>query len=124
MASQEPILSRPLTPESSLTNSLYRATNTIDDLTLALSNFSRVTSPDPPAILTCCCGFEECENLQAWHEHKSQLDSRLTLSAGEYLVLASTHSHDFLMPFTEVGQALLQRHEAYVRQHEVSGRNP
>ncbi|KAF9444449.1 hypothetical protein P691DRAFT_677569 [Macrolepiota fuliginosa MF-IS2] len=100
MNTQEPIPSRPATPESPLTNSLYRATSTIDDLTLALSNFSRVPSPDPPVKINCCCGFEECENLQAWHELKSRLESRLTLSA-------------------EVGQALLQRHEAYVRRHEA-----
>ncbi|XP_006456872.1 hypothetical protein AGABI2DRAFT_188669 [Agaricus bisporus var. bisporus H97] len=91
--------SRPTTPESPSTSSLHRAMTTVDDLTQALSNFSQVTAPDPVTNLTCCCGLKDCENSQVWLEHKSQLESRLTLSA-------------------EVGQALLQRHEAYIRQHE------
>ncbi|KIM36107.1 hypothetical protein M413DRAFT_449423 [Hebeloma cylindrosporum] len=90
---------RPMTPESPLTNSLYHATSTIDDLTTALANFSRVHSPEPLSSLTCCCGKEECENLKSWLDLKSRLDSRLVLSA-------------------EVGQALLQKHAAYVRQSE------
>ncbi|KAF7775677.1 hypothetical protein Agabi119p4_4070 [Agaricus bisporus var. burnettii] len=92
--------SRPTTPESPSTSSLHRAMTTVDDLTQALSNFSQVTAPDPVTNLTCCCGLKDCENSQVWLEHKSQLESRLTLSA-------------------EVGQALLQRHEAYIRQHEA-----
>ncbi|THV03334.1 hypothetical protein K435DRAFT_748008 [Dendrothele bispora CBS 962.96] len=94
--------SRPITPESDsqLANSLDIAANTIDDLTLALANFSRVSSPEPPSSLTCCCGRPDCENTLAWQAKKSRLESRLTLSA-------------------QVGQALLQRHEAYVRKHEV-----
>ncbi|PPQ95877.1 hypothetical protein CVT26_015569 [Gymnopilus dilepis] len=91
--------SRPPTPESPLANSLYHATSTIDELTAALANFSRVPSPEPVSALTCCCGKEDCENLKSWLDLKSRLDSRLVLSA-------------------EVGQALLQRHAAYVRQHE------
>ncbi|KAF8806118.1 hypothetical protein BYT27DRAFT_7168420 [Phlegmacium glaucopus] len=90
---------RPVTPESPLTNSLYHATSTIDDLTAALANFSRVPSPEPPTTVACCCGKAICENLKSWLALKSRLGSRLILSA-------------------EVGQALLQRHEAYVRQHE------
>lgn len=93
--------SRPFTPDSHMTtNSLDHATSTIDDLTLALSNFSRVPSPEAISPLTCCCGKDDCENLKAWLHKRSQLEMRLTLSA-------------------EVGQALLQKHEAYVRQHEV-----
>ncbi|KAF8076810.1 hypothetical protein FPV67DRAFT_1472745 [Lyophyllum atratum] len=92
--------SRPTTPESPLSNSFHHANSTIDDLTLALANFSRVPSPEPHAPLACCCGREECENMKGWLEVKSSLESRLILSA-------------------EVGQALLQRHEAYVRRHEV-----
>ncbi|KAJ7461929.1 hypothetical protein FB451DRAFT_475703 [Mycena latifolia] len=92
---------RPRTPDSPLTNrdSLYDATTTIDDLTQALENVSRVPSPEPPALFFCCCGRDDCENVQAWLATKARLESRLTLSA-------------------EVGQALLQRHEAYVRRHE------
>ncbi|KAK7062348.1 hypothetical protein R3P38DRAFT_3384266 [Favolaschia claudopus] len=92
---------RPPTPDSPLTNrdSLYDATTTIDDLTLALENVSRVPSPEPTAAFFCCCGRDDCENVQAWMAVKARLETRLTLSA-------------------EVGQALLQRHEAYVRRHE------
>ncbi|KAJ7055101.1 hypothetical protein C8F01DRAFT_1063304 [Mycena amicta] len=94
-------MDRPRTPDSPLTNrdSLYDATSTIDDLTQALENVSRVPSPEPPAAFFCCCGRDSCENVQAWLATKARLESRLTLSA-------------------EVGQALLQRHEAYVRRHE------
>ncbi|TFK46903.1 hypothetical protein OE88DRAFT_1706532, partial [Heliocybe sulcata] len=74
---------------------------TIDDLTLALTNFSRAQSPDPPASLNCCCGNAACENLKEWLLCKSKLEGRLTLSA-------------------EVGQALLRRHEAYVRRNELA----
>ncbi|KAK0491541.1 hypothetical protein IW261DRAFT_1438264 [Armillaria novae-zelandiae] len=88
-------LSRPLTPESPLASSLNHATSTIDDLTVALANFSRVPSPEP-SLMMCCCGRDDCENANAWFSMKSKLESRLILSA-------------------EVGQALLQRHEAYVR---------
>ncbi|KAJ7265355.1 hypothetical protein B0H12DRAFT_1100459 [Mycena haematopus] len=92
---------RPPTPDSPLTNrdSLYDVTTTIDDLTQALGNASRVPSPEPPGLFSCCCGQDDCENVQAWLATKARLESRLTLSA-------------------EVGQALLQRHEAYVRRHE------
>ncbi|KAJ7639341.1 hypothetical protein FB45DRAFT_1001241 [Roridomyces roridus] len=93
----------PPTPDLPLTNrdSLYDATVTIDDLTQALDNVSRVPSPEPLSALCCCCGLDDCENLQAWLAVKARLESRLTLSA-------------------EVGQALLQRHEAYVRRHEAT----
>ncbi|KAJ7620065.1 hypothetical protein FB45DRAFT_1006753 [Roridomyces roridus] len=100
-------LHRPHTPDSPLTNrdSLYDATATIDDLTQALENVSRVPSPEPLSALCCCCGLDDCENLQAWLAVKARLESRLTLSA-------------------EVGQALLQRHEAYVRRHEATCHAP
>ncbi|KAJ7621442.1 hypothetical protein FB45DRAFT_754104 [Roridomyces roridus] len=93
----------PPTPDSPVTNrdSLYDATVTIDDLTQALDNVLRVPSPEPLSTLCCCCGLDDCENLQAWLAVKARLESRLTLSA-------------------EVGQALLQRHEAYVRRHEAT----
>ncbi|KAF8627860.1 hypothetical protein AX15_004207 [Amanita polypyramis BW_CC] len=92
---------RPATPDTPLTNSLYSPTHTIEDLTSVLAEFSqRVPSPDPPLRLACCCGKEDCESLSNWLATKGRLESRLRLSA-------------------EVGQALLQRHEAYVRRHEV-----
>ncbi|KAK1231953.1 hypothetical protein PQX77_004924 [Marasmius sp. AFHP31] len=82
-----------------MTSSLEHATSTIDDLTLALANFSRLPSPDPLSSVTCCCKRDDCENVQAWHALKSRLESRLTLSA-------------------EVGQALLQRSEAFSRRNQ------
>ncbi|KAG6854443.1 hypothetical protein C0991_006522 [Blastosporella zonata] len=82
-----------------MADSVHTANTTIDDLTLALANFSRIPSPEPTRRLSCCCGKEDCENASTWSELKARLESRLILSA-------------------EVGQALLQRHEAYVRQHE------
>ncbi|KAJ3788914.1 hypothetical protein GGU10DRAFT_344963 [Lentinula aff. detonsa] len=91
--------SRPVTPESPSTDALDDMTDTIDDLTLALNNFSRVPSPEPSSLLSCCCQREGCENSKAWQAKKSRLENRLILSA-------------------EIGQALLQRHEAYVRRHE------
>ncbi|KAG9317330.1 hypothetical protein JVU11DRAFT_1529 [Chiua virens] len=90
----------PTSLESPLATSLDHATSTIDDLTLALTNFSRVPSPEPQQIC-CCCGNEDCEATKTWLGVKSKLESRLILSA-------------------EIGSALLQRHEAYVRRHEPS----
>ncbi|KAH9948736.1 hypothetical protein B0H21DRAFT_210945 [Amylocystis lapponica] len=96
-------MSRPPTPDSPMSNSLHHATSTIDDLTLALSNFSRTSSPEPPNVSVCCCGKEDCETTRVWSAYKSKMESRLVLSA-------------------EVGQALLERHEAYVRRHESAKR--
>lgn len=81
-------------------SSSFISTNAhIDDLTFALANFSRVSSPELTPDLPCCCSREECEHTRAWRNFKNKLESRLILSA-------------------EVGQALLKRHEAYVRRHE------
>ncbi|TBU46395.1 hypothetical protein BD309DRAFT_954190 [Dichomitus squalens] len=91
--------SRALTPDSQLTSSLHRATTTIDELTHALTSVSRVSSPDPDNVATCCCGREDCETSKSWAAFKTKLESRLVLSA-------------------EVGRALLERHEALVRRQE------
>ncbi|OCH94494.1 hypothetical protein OBBRIDRAFT_884689 [Obba rivulosa] len=91
--------SRPASPDSIMTNSLHQATGAIDDLTVALSNLSGTSTPEPHDVTTCCCGREECEASQAWTSHKAKMESRLVLSA-------------------EVGQALLRRHEAYMRRQE------
>ena len=82
------------TPDSPLTmtSSLEHATSTIDDLTLALANFSRLPSPDPLSTVTCCCKREDCENVQAWHALKSRLESRLTLSAGACMLFVVVRS--------------------------------
>jgi hypothetical protein len=74
--------SPPGTPESAIRNSLYHATSTVDDLTAALADFSRVPSPEPPTVLACCCRNEDCENVKCWLAVKSKLESRLILSAG------------------------------------------
>jgi len=84
MGTQDSIASRPLSPES--LSSLYRTSNTIDDLTLALSSFSPDTSQESQTNLNCCCATETCENLQSWYECKVRLESKLTLSAGECLI--------------------------------------
>ncbi|KAF8592253.1 hypothetical protein K439DRAFT_1524670 [Ramaria rubella] len=92
--------SRASTPESPRADSpLARAATTINDLTLALSNFSRAPTPDPP--ITCCCHTPDCDATTAWAAFRAKLESRLVLSA-------------------EVGQALLQRHEAYVRRQDAA----
>ncbi|KAI0737703.1 hypothetical protein C8Q80DRAFT_1294198 [Daedaleopsis nitida] len=91
--------SRPLTPDSQLTSSLHRATANIDELTNALTAASRLSSPEPENVCTCCCGREECETSKTWAALKAKLESRLVLSA-------------------EVGRALLERHEALVRRQE------
>ncbi|KAL6307178.1 hypothetical protein BKA93DRAFT_747895 [Sparassis latifolia] len=91
---------RSMSPDSPL----YRATSTIDELTLALANFSRASSPEPLHVAVCCCRKEECATSKAWLAYKTKMEARLVLSA-------------------EVGQALLERHEAYVRRRE-SERSP
>ncbi|KAI5117865.1 hypothetical protein M0805_006567 [Coniferiporia weirii] len=91
-------LSRPTSPASQLTNSLYRANATIDEFTSTLAKISRAPTQDDIGLLHCCCGRDACENMKAWAAFKSELEGRLILCA-------------------EVGQALLEKHEAYVRRH-------
>jgi hypothetical protein len=107
----------PRTPSSPRPGSLHYATTTVDDLTLALTNYSRVPSPEPSPSLTCCCGSEGCEHTMGWLAFKSKLESRLILSAGPSSCFVGV-----LLTYAigvEVGQALLQKYEAYVRRHEV-----
>lgn len=112
-------LQRPLTPDSPMSNSLQRITHNIDDLTLALANFSRGTSPEPPDLATCCCGKEDCETSKTWLAWKSKMESRLVLSAGSFSLLDISRNHLYDLLLSEVGQALLERHEAFVRRREV-----
>ena len=79
----------PPTPGSPRPGSLYHATTTVDDLTLALTNYSRVPSPEPSPPLTCCCGSEDCDHTKSWLSFKSKLESRLILSAGGCLGVSS-----------------------------------
>ncbi len=78
----EPVTSWPISPSSPMTCSFYGATSTIDDLTTAIADLSRIPSPDPVAALTCCCGTENCENYKSWIGLKAKLNQRLVLSAG------------------------------------------
>ncbi|KAG8786198.1 hypothetical protein FRB91_000643 [Serendipita sp. 411] len=98
-----PTSSRPLTPTSPIrseTNASEHSLQYDDDLTNALAalrNFSsRATTP---LELRCCCGKEDCESLQEWKEVVNKLEKELVLSA-------------------EVGQALLHRHDAFVRSQD------
>ena len=51
-------------------------------LTNALTTASRLSSPEPDDVCTCCCGREECETSRAWAALRAKLESRLVLSAG------------------------------------------
>lgn len=74
----------PPTPDSSRATSLYQATTAIDELTLALTNHTRVPSPEPEPFLTCCCSRDDCENTKGWLAFKAKLEGRLVLSAGVF----------------------------------------
>ncbi|KAG1772190.1 hypothetical protein EV702DRAFT_1246573 [Suillus placidus] len=95
----------PATPDTMGASSLYHANSNIDDLTLALMNLSQVSSLESQQNICCCCGSTECQAMKSWLDSKEKLKKRLHLSA-------------------EVGSALLQRHEAYVRQHESNVHTP
>lgn len=108
----------PATPNAVDASSLYDASSNIDDLTLALMNFSQVPSLESQQAICCCCGSPECKATKNWLELKEKLEKRLHLSAGMYVPCASLHEQSVNI-HAEVGSALLQRHEAYVRRHEV-----
>ena len=131
---------RPETPDSQLTNSLYRANTTMDELTATLTKISRAPTPDEGSSLhlQCCCGRSDCENTKAWAALHAKMESRLILCAGEFLFSVLFFVHDGGIPLSksvrvvsdmwrravfhasrkiEVGQALLEKHEAYVRRH-------
>lgn len=95
----------PATLDTVDASSLYHANSNIDDLTLALMNLSQVSSSESQQNICCCCGSTECQATKSWLDSKEKLEKRLHLSA-------------------EVGSALLQRHEAYVRQHEANVHTP
>lgn len=84
-------------PSSPSSRSYLDASSAIDDLTRSLTDYSRVSTPEPPPHASGCnCNTDDSEYTKAWMAVKTKLESRLVLSA-------------------EVGQALLRRHEAYVR---------
>jgi hypothetical protein len=107
----------PTTPDTVDASSLYHANSNIDDLTLALINLSQVSSSESQQNICCCCGSTECQATKSWLDSKEKLEKRLHLSAG--MSLCRTQCERSANIYTEVGSALLQRHEAYVRQHEV-----
>lgn len=81
--------SRSSSPDSNITTnaSFIRASNTIDDLTraLTLASFSHGPSLELPDTTACCCGREECEATSSWLNVRGKLEKELELSAGEAL---------------------------------------
>jgi hypothetical protein len=72
----------PATPDAVDASSLYDASSNIDDLTLALMNFSQVPSLESQQNICCCCGSTECKATKDWLDLKEKLEKRLHLSAG------------------------------------------
>lgn len=63
---------------------LQRASATIDEITKALSEFSRSTAPEPLHVPVCsCCDADNCETKLAWGRDRVELVDRLVLSAGK-----------------------------------------
>jgi hypothetical protein len=108
----------PPTPDKLDASSLYHANSNIDDLTLALMNLSQISTSESQQNICCCCGITECQATRSWLDSKEKLEKRLHLSAG--MSMCRLQSERSINMYTEVGSALLQRHEAYVRQHEVT----
>ncbi|KAF8338938.1 uncharacterized protein EI90DRAFT_3151548 [Cantharellus anzutake] len=87
---------------------LQRATATIDELTEALAHFTSTNSSVEDDLLRtdpeCRCNHAEssngrnCDTVRAWRKDRSQLEEKLVLCA-------------------EIGQALLEKHEAYAADH-------
>ncbi|KAI9467291.1 hypothetical protein BJY52DRAFT_1220021 [Lactarius psammicola] len=89
-------------PSSPLSRSFIDASSAIDDLTHSLTDYSRVSTPEPPTHASGCnCNTDDTEYTKAWMAVKTKLETRLVLSA-------------------EVGQALLRRHETYVRRMQAA----
>ncbi|CAE6422697.1 hypothetical protein RSOLAG22IIIB_00418 [Rhizoctonia solani] len=87
-------------PVSPLTSTILRANGTIADLSRTLSDLSSAEyhpSEDAGRVdVMCCCRNRDCEVSRAW----ADAERKLIVSA-------------------EVGQALLERHEAFERRHEA-----
>ncbi|KAH8982398.1 hypothetical protein EDB92DRAFT_1952297 [Lactarius akahatsu] len=89
-------------PSSPSSRSFLDASSAIDDLTHSLTDYSRVSTPEPPSHASGCnCNTDDSEYTKAWMAVKTKLENRLVLSA-------------------EVGQALLRRHETYVRRMQAA----
>ncbi|KAH9048949.1 hypothetical protein EDB84DRAFT_1261589 [Lactarius hengduanensis] len=86
-------------PSSPSSRSFLDASSAVDDLTHSLTDYSRVSTPEPPSHASGCnCNIDDSEYTKAWMAVKTKLENRLVLSA-------------------EVGQALLRRHETYAAEH-------
>ncbi|CAE6424435.1 unnamed protein product [Rhizoctonia solani] len=87
-------------PVSPLTSTILRANGTIADLSRTLCDLSSAEyqpSEDTGRVdVVCCCNNRDCEASRAW----ADAERKLIVSA-------------------EVGQALLERHEAFERRHEA-----
>lgn len=89
-------------PSSPSSRSFLDASSAIDDITHSLTDYSRVSTPEPPSHASGCnCNTDDSEYTKAWMAVKTKLENRLVLSA-------------------EVGQALLRRHETYVRRMQAA----
>ena len=79
-------------PSSPSSRSYLDATSAIDDLTRSLTDYSRVSTPEPPSHASdCSCNTDDSEYTKAWMALKTKLESRLVLSAGA-LHAALTHT--------------------------------
>jgi hypothetical protein len=67
---------------------LQKATATIDEITKALAEFSRSTTPEPLGAPVCsCCDNDSCETSTLWALDRSKIEKRLVLSAGDLFSL-------------------------------------
>ena len=73
---------------------LQRATATIDEITKALAEFSRSTTPEPLGAPFCsCCDKDSCETSASWARDRSKIEKRLVLSAGNLVLITLAPRH-------------------------------
>lgn len=83
-------------PSSPSSRSFLDASSAIDDLTHSLTDYSRVSTPEPPSHASGCnCNTNDSEYTKAWMAVKTKLETRLVLSAG---VLHISLAHIWPMP--------------------------
>lgn len=91
-------------------------------------------APRSPVLIQCCCRREDCQNLLAFLSSTRSMEDELRLAAGEILFIVILENLIFdtvmidklrikikihILYFTEVGQALLQKHEMYQKEMET-----
>lgn len=110
----------PISPDFSPASQGNRPTSVLDDsLTHALASLPQLRSPmDPQENICCCCGKQECSNTRSWLKLKTKLEEDLSKCAGRSQTKRIL-SGLLTLSIPEIGYALLQRHNAYVRSHEV-----